>query len=129
MNVVGSQGYYWSSTPNGTSNGYNLWFNSGGFNPSNNNNRYLGFSVRCRFRCARSPSLYCPYYFPPAGFVYYDGGYMHVVGSQGRYWSSTERDSTYGYYLYFNGDGIYPSSGYYSARYYGLSVRCYVNGN
>ena len=55
MDVVGSQGLYWSSTPNSTSNGYNLNFNSSNFNPSNNMNRYNGLSVRCPFRCARSP--------------------------------------------------------------------------
>lgn len=46
MNNVGSNGYYWSSTPNG-SNGYNLNFNSGNINVNNNNNRNNGFPVRC----------------------------------------------------------------------------------
>jgi hypothetical protein len=46
LNNVGSNGYYWSATPNGA-NGYNLNFNSTNVNPSNNNNRANGFSVRC----------------------------------------------------------------------------------
>jgi len=44
---VGSNGNYWSSTPNGDSNGYRLNFNSSSVNPSNNANRYNGYSVRC----------------------------------------------------------------------------------
>ena len=46
LNNAGSNGNYWSSTPNGSSNAYNLNFNSGNVN-TNNNNRYNGFSVRC----------------------------------------------------------------------------------
>lgn len=45
VNNVGSNGYYWSSTVNGT-NSYNLNFNSTNVNPVNNNNRPYGFSVR-----------------------------------------------------------------------------------
>ena len=44
---VGSNGYYWSCSPNNATNGYNLNFNSGNVNPSNNNNRAYGFPVRC----------------------------------------------------------------------------------
>jgi uncharacterized protein (TIGR02145 family) len=55
---AGNEGNYWSSTPN--SNGtqaYNLNFNStSSINPSNNNNRNNGFSVRC-LRRARSPQF------------------------------------------------------------------------
>ena len=46
VNNVGSNGNYWSSTPNGTNNAYNLNFNSSNVNPANNNNRYNGNSVR-----------------------------------------------------------------------------------
>ncbi len=46
FNNVGSNGYYWSASPNSTSNGYNLNFNSSAVNPSNNNNRANGFAVR-----------------------------------------------------------------------------------
>lgn len=44
---VGSNGNYWSDTPNSSANGYNLNFNAGNVNPSNNNNRGNGFAVRC----------------------------------------------------------------------------------
>ena len=47
MNNVGSNGNYWSSSPNSTDNGYYLNFNSGNLNPLNNNNRSNGFSARC----------------------------------------------------------------------------------
>lgn len=47
MNNVGSNGNHWSSSPNSATNGYNLNFNSGNVNPSNNNNRANGFPVRC----------------------------------------------------------------------------------
>ena len=51
---AGNNGNYWSSTANSnTSNAYNLNFNSGNVNPSNNNNRYNGFSVRCLARGLR----------------------------------------------------------------------------
>ena len=46
VNNAGSNGNYWSSTHNGSNNAYNLNFNSGNVNPSNNNNRYNGRSVR-----------------------------------------------------------------------------------
>ena len=46
LNNRGNNGYYWSSTYNSTTNGYNLNFNSGSTN-INNNNRSNGFSVRC----------------------------------------------------------------------------------
>ncbi|GEM_PF-6178877 len=48
LNNVGSNGYYWSATMNSTTNSYNLNMgSSGNTNPSNNNNRGNGFSVRC----------------------------------------------------------------------------------
>ena len=50
LNDLGSDGYYWSSTPNGV-NAYNLNFNSTAVNPANNNNRANGFSVRCIKTC------------------------------------------------------------------------------
>ena len=46
LNNQGSNGNYWSSSPNGT-NAYNLNFNSSNVNPADNNNRANGFSVRC----------------------------------------------------------------------------------
>lgn len=48
---AGSNGLYWSSTPdsNGT-NAYNLSFNSGYLYPSDSANRYDGRSVRCLAR-------------------------------------------------------------------------------
>lgn len=47
MNNVGSNGNYWSASPNSSNNGYYLNFNSSSVNPSNNNNRAYGYSVRC----------------------------------------------------------------------------------
>ncbi|GHV36410.1 hypothetical protein FACS1894178_7590 [Bacteroidia bacterium] len=46
LNNVGTNGNYWSSTPNGSENAYNLNFNSSNAN-TNNNNRKNGQSVRC----------------------------------------------------------------------------------
>ncbi len=55
---AGDNGRYWSSTPN--SNGtqaYNLNFNgTSNINPSNNNNRQYGYSIRCPCS-ARSPTF------------------------------------------------------------------------
>ncbi len=44
---VGSSGYYWSSTPNGSINAYYLYLNSSRALPSDYYSRYRGFSVRC----------------------------------------------------------------------------------
>ena len=46
VNNVWNNGYYWSAVPNSNNNGYNLNFNSSNVNPTNNNNRSNGFSVR-----------------------------------------------------------------------------------
>ena len=45
LNNVGSNGYYWSASPNNANNGRNLNFNSSNWN-WNNNNRANGYSVR-----------------------------------------------------------------------------------
>ena len=42
----GSYGYYWSSSLHSSPNGYGLYFNSGGVNPADGNDRFIGFSVR-----------------------------------------------------------------------------------
>ena len=42
----GSYGNYWSASLRSQTNGYNLYFNSSGVNPANNNSRFNGFSVR-----------------------------------------------------------------------------------
>lgn len=43
---VGSHGYYWSSTTCSVSSACNVYFNSSKFNPSYDDYRYYGFSVR-----------------------------------------------------------------------------------
>ena len=47
IDIVGTHGRYWSSTPNGSYNAYALYRNSTTADPSNSNGRYLGCSVRC----------------------------------------------------------------------------------
>ncbi len=48
LNNAGINGNYWSSTANSSANNaYNLNFNASDVNPSNNNNRWNGFSLRC----------------------------------------------------------------------------------
>jgi hypothetical protein len=44
---AGSTGYYWSSSPSSSSNVYFLYFGSISVNPSDNNCRSFGLSVRC----------------------------------------------------------------------------------
>ncbi len=44
---VGSYGYYWSSTASSSTYAYALYFGSSAVSPSNNPNRYRGYSVRC----------------------------------------------------------------------------------
>ena len=47
LNNRASNGNYWSSQANSSTNAYNLNFNSSNINSANNNNRNNGFSVRC----------------------------------------------------------------------------------
>ena len=63
-----------------------------------------------------------PLYYQRFGYV--DGGSLNYLGSYGRYWSSTVRNASSAYRLYFSGSGIWPGDNYY--RYYGFSVRCMV---
>ena len=42
-----NEGFYWSSNAHSNSYAYGLYFNSGGVYSSNDESRYLGFSVRC----------------------------------------------------------------------------------
>ncbi len=46
-NLVGSNGYNWSASPNSTANAYCLSFGSAGVGPSNGSHRACGFPVRC----------------------------------------------------------------------------------
>ena len=50
MYNVGTNGYYWSSSPNAgnTDNAYNLNFSSGEVNVNNNNNRNNGYVAGSR---------------------------------------------------------------------------------
>ena len=45
--AAGDRSRYWSSVGRYSNGAYNLGFSSGDVSPSNNGNRYLGFSVRC----------------------------------------------------------------------------------
>ena len=45
--TAGSYGYYWSSTPYGSSSAYRLFFTSGNVYASDLNGRYIGYPVRC----------------------------------------------------------------------------------
>jgi uncharacterized protein (TIGR02145 family) len=45
--IVGSSGFYWSSSVSGASDAYNLGFNSSNVGPASNDNRAWGQSVRC----------------------------------------------------------------------------------
>ena len=44
---TGGSGYYWSSTVNGSSNAYQLDFNSGAVYPTDSGSRNSGYSIRC----------------------------------------------------------------------------------
>ncbi|MDE6482267.1 MAG: hypothetical protein K2L01_00670 [Rikenellaceae bacterium] len=47
LEIAGTNGKYWSSTQNNTSNAYYMNFNSSSVNTNNNANKTYGFSVRC----------------------------------------------------------------------------------
>ncbi len=46
VNYVGEWGWDWSRTSRSSTNAYNLQFGVSDINPSNNNNRWNGFSLR-----------------------------------------------------------------------------------
>jgi uncharacterized protein (TIGR02145 family) len=52
-------------------------------------------------------------------------GTLGSVGQTGYYWSTSARSSTYGYYLRFNSNYVFPAYAY--NRQYGLAVRCVQN--
>ena len=63
--VAGEDGYYWSRTAGSSSGAYSLLMYTTNVNPSNNNNRYIGRSLRClypganvRFVCGVPLCLY-----------------------------------------------------------------------
>ena len=58
-------------------------------------------------------------FFPAAGYRYGTGLYGH--GSNGRYWSASLFSQTYGYFLLFNSEGVFPASN--SLRFDGFTVR------
>ena len=47
LSSAGDGGFYWSSVGRNSFYAYNLFFYSGEVNPSYNNDRYYGQSVRC----------------------------------------------------------------------------------
>ena len=57
---------------------------------------------------------------------YVGPGGLDVAGSYGYYWSSVSDYSSVAYSLYFDPDGVSPSSD--GTRYYGQSVRCVALG-
>ena len=62
LNNVGNNGNYWSASPK-SNNAYNLNFNNNGnVNPSNNNNRANGYSVRCLQASVRVRSTDGPFH-------------------------------------------------------------------
>lgn len=66
-----------------------------------------------------------PLYFQFGGGVW--SGTLNNAGSNGYYWSSTARDGTYAYNLYFDSSLVNPSRS--TGRYAGQSVRCLVQGS
>ena len=60
-------------------------------------------------------------FLPAAGYRNSSDGSLYDAGSYGYYWSSTQNNSSYAYYLDFNSSDAGRSNSY---RYYGFSVRC-----
>lgn len=61
-------------------------------------------------------------WYPAAGYLDCDDGWLNAVGSEGRYWSYS-LNGTYAYALSFNSKGTINASEVYY-RGFGLSVRC-----
>jgi len=47
LDIIGSDGFYWSASPSSSSNGYDLYFSKSNATPNFTNIRAYGFSVRC----------------------------------------------------------------------------------
>ena len=60
---AGQNGYDWSSRSySTTTNAYNLNFNASDVNPSNYNNRWNGFPLRCLALCRGGVPIFYTYY-------------------------------------------------------------------
>ncbi len=145
LNNAGTNGNYWSSTQNDSSNAYYMYFNSGNVN-TNNNNKTNGRSVRCvrqEFTTliflifdiqtvqSMSPSrvAFCKRLlvhsttleFPAVGYRNNSSGSLNNPGTEGDYWSSTQNDSSNAYNMYFNSSNVNTTN---NNRRNGFSVRC-----
>jgi hypothetical protein len=60
-------------------------------------------------------------FYPSSGMRYCSDGSLVVVGTQGRYWSSSP-SGNFAYYMYESGSSVQPSTNFYRGS--GFSVRC-----
>ncbi len=98
---------------------------SAGLDPSGSSTTQVGQFANLLNNVSAADIVKAPYYFIYGGYV--GSGELYAAGSDGFYWSSTARDGSRAYYLYFNSSGVSPSFNDY--RYYGFSVRCLVQGS
>ena len=111
----GTNGYGWTSVPNG-SNAWNLYFNSGNAYMNNNNNRTNGFPVRCVQASAPVFALF----FPASGYRYNSNGTLNYSGTSGYGWTSVPNSGSAWRLNFYSGNASMGNDG----RTYGFPVRC-----
>ena len=127
-----SEPYDWASPNNYTSKNWNDITNADGktfFDPCPEGWRlpikseYSNFSTTTfTWDATNRGRTYNYNWFPAAGWRNYSNGSVDYVGSEGKCWSVSPSDESYGYYLYFYSSSVYLASG--GNRATGRSVRC-----
>ena len=126
LNNVGVAGTWWSSTIVNTRYSYNLRINNNVdvLRPqSDNDDRYIGRSVRCFFFSTGSLGAGSyPLSYVYSGRYYWDTGRLYRQAVEGGYWSSSIVRSTNSYNLYMNNTRLIKADS--NNKRSGFALRC-----
>ena len=93
-----------------------LWYKMSGNSGGSSSSGTWDDTNKGRLWTDNTPNVY----FPASGYRYYSSGSLHIVGSNGYYWSASPYSSYGGLHLYFNSSYWYWNS---YGRAYGFPVR------
>ena len=88
VNNLGTRGYYWSSSPNGTEEAYRVYFTSGDLDPADFDSRILGGSVRLVREVATSDEQEAV-----EGHALSAAAVGEIVGSDGKAYAAANKDN------------------------------------
>ena len=104
---VGFAGYGWPRVSQAATRVYNLGVYPTDIGPSNTNDRWLGFPLRC------STIVQLPLAFVRSGVVNLAVGRSYVIGTYGYGWSQVSQSTASAYRLSMDPTDVYPSDSYY----------------